>query len=141
MLNDTVTTTVNLQLPVTLAGSIVANNSASDVDAVKGSANISVTKTHSTNTVVADGATAHTISVANVNVNGGPLNASGAVISDLAAADLSCTAASICTAIGEASCAASILIASLRWGYTLPGLPASCRAQIMPACGVSATGL
>ena len=135
-LNGTVTNTVNLQLPVTLTDNNLANNSASDVDAVKGAANISVTKTNGTNTLVAGGTTAYTVTVANA----GPSNASGAVISDPASTGLSCVAAATCTASGGASCAASIPIATLQAGYTIPALPPGGQINIVMTCGVSATG-
>ena len=135
-LNGTVTNTVNLQLPVTLTDNNLANNSSADVDAVKGAANISITKTNSTNTVVAGGTTAYTITVANA----GPSNASGAVLRDPVATGLSCTTAATCTASGGASCAASIPIGTLRTGYTIPGLPAGGQISVVMTCSVTATG-
>ena len=135
-LNGTVTNTVNLQLPVTLTDNNLANNSASDADAVKGAANISVAKTNGTNTLVAGGTTAYTVTVANA----GPSNASGAVVSDPVAAGLSCTTAATCTASGGASCAASIPIGTLQSGYTIPGLPAGGQINIVLICSVTATG-
>lgn len=135
-LNGTVTNTVNLQLPVTLTDNDLTNNSASDVDAVKGAANISVSKTNGTNTLVAGGTTAYTVTVANA----GPSNASGAVVSDQFTQGLSCTTAATCTASGGASCAASIPIGTLQSGYTIPGLPAGGQISIVVTCGVTATG-
>ena len=135
-LNGKVTNTVSLQLPVTLTDNNLANNSVSDVDAVKGAANISVTKTNGTNSLVAGGTTAYTITVANA----GPSNASGAVISDPAATGLSYVTAATCTASGGARCAASIPIATLQAGYTIPALPSGGQINIVMTCGVSATG-
>lgn len=135
-LNGTVTNTVNLQLPANLTDNNLTNNSASDVDAVKGAANISVTKSNGTTTLVAGGTTAYTITVANA----GPSNASGAVLSDLISPGLSCITAATCTSSGGASCAASIPIGTLQSGYTIPGLPAGGQINIVVRCGVTATG-
>jgi uncharacterized repeat protein (TIGR01451 family) len=135
-LNGTVTNSVSLQLPPGMVDNDTSNNTARDVDAIKGQANISVSKTNGTNTLVSGGTTAYTITVANA----GPSNASGAVISDPASAGLSCTTAATCTASGSASCAASIPIATLQSGYTIPGLPAGGQISIVLTCGVTATG-
>jgi uncharacterized repeat protein (TIGR01451 family) len=135
-LNGTVTNSVSLQLPATLTDSNLANNSASDADAVKGAANISVTKTNGGSNVLAGGTTAYTITVANA----GPSNASGAVISDSVSSGLSCTTPATCTASGGASCAASIPIATLLSGYTIPGLPAGGQISLVVNCSVTATG-
>jgi len=135
-LNGTVTNTANLQLPVTLTDNNLANNSAADVNSVKGAANISITKTNGTNSVASGSTTAYTITVANA----GPSNASGAVLSDPVSAGLSCTTAASCTSSGGASCAASIPIATLQSGYTIPGLPAGGQINIVVTCGVTATG-
>ncbi len=135
-LNGTVTNTASLQLPATLTDNNLANNSAVDVNAVKGAANISVTKTNGTTTAVAGGTTAYTLTVANA----GPSNASGAVLSDPISAGLSCTTAATCTASGGASCAASIPIATLQSGYAIPGLPAGGQVSIVVTCGITATG-
>ncbi|MBC7648314.1 MAG: DUF11 domain-containing protein, partial [Vitreoscilla sp.] len=135
-LNGTVTNTANLQLPVTLTDNNLANNSAADVNSVKGAANISITKTNGTNSVASGSTTAYTITVANA----GPSNASGAVLSDPVSAGLSCTTAASCTSSGGASCAASIPIATLQSGYTIRGLPAGGQINIVVTCGVTATG-
>ena len=135
-LNGTVTNTVNLQLPATLTDNNLANNSAADADAVKGAANISVSKTNGTSTVLAGGTTAYTLTVANA----GPSNASGSVISDQIAAGLSCTTAAICSASGGAGCAASIPITTLQSGYTIPSLPAVSQINIVVTCSITATG-
>lgn len=135
-LNGTVTNTVSLQLPPGMVDNDASNNTARDVDVIKGQANISVAKTNGVNTLVAGGTTAYTITVANA----GPSDASGAVISDPAAAGLGCVTAAACTASGSASCAASIPIATLRTGYTIPGLPAGGQINIVLTCGVTASG-
>ena len=135
-LNGTVTNTVNLQLPPGMADDNPGNNAAADVDAIRGAANLSVTKANGTNTVLAGGTTAYTITVANA----GPSNASGAVVSDPITPGLSCVTAVTCTASGGASCAASIPIGTLQSGYTIPALPAGGQINIVLTCGVTATG-
>ncbi len=136
-LNGTVTNTVSLQLPSGMTDSNLGNNSAADADAVRGVANISLSKTNGTNTVVAGSTTAYTLTVANT----GPSDASGAVLSDTTSSGLSCTAAATCTASGGASCAASIPFGTLVSGYTIPTLPSGGQINIVLTCSVTATGL
>ena len=135
-LNGTVTNTVSLQLPFGMTDNNFANNTAQDVDAIKGLANISLAKTNGVSTLAAGGTTAYTLTVA----NSGPSDASGAVISDPIAPGLSCVTAATCTASGSASCAASIPIATLQSGYTIPALPAGGQINIVLTCGVTASG-
>jgi uncharacterized repeat protein (TIGR01451 family) len=136
-LNGTVTNTVNLQLPAGMTDNDLTNNSRSDADGIQGLANISVTKNNGTATLIAGSTTAYTITV----LNSGPSDASGAVLRDPQAQGLSCTAAATCTAAGGASCAASIPMATLQPGYTIPGLPAGGQISVVVTCGVTATGL
>ncbi|MDB5963964.1 MAG: hypothetical protein JWQ72_464, partial [Polaromonas sp.] len=135
-LNGTVTNTVSLQLPAGMTDSNLANNSATDIDAVKGSANITISKSNGVGTVTAGGTTGYTLTVANL----GPSDASGAVLSDPVATGLSCTTAATCTASGGASCAASVPIATLQSGYTIPVLPSGGQVTLVLNCAVTATG-
>ncbi|MGB4116513.1 MAG: DUF11 domain-containing protein [Polaromonas sp.] len=135
-LNGTVTNTVNLQLAAGMTDDNLTNNSEADADGIRGLANISVTKTNGTNTVIAGGTTAYTVTVA----NGGPSDASGAVISDPVAPGLSCVAAATCSGSSGASCAASIPAVALQSGYTIPALPSGGQINIVLTCGVTATG-
>ncbi|MFM9880939.1 MAG: beta strand repeat-containing protein [Burkholderiaceae bacterium] len=135
-LNGSVTNNVSLQLPPDLTDSNSANNNASDTDAVRGVANITISKNNGTTTLVAGGTTAYTLTVANM----GPSDASNSVISDPEPSGLSCTTAAVCSASGSAACAASIPIATLQGGYTIPALPSGGQIQIVFACTVTATG-
>jgi uncharacterized repeat protein (TIGR01451 family) len=135
-LNGTVTNTVSLQLPPDMTDNNLANNTAQDADAIKGLANISVAKTNGVSTLVAGATTAYTVTVA----NSGPSDASGAVISDSFTPGLSCVTAATCSASGGASCTASIPVATLQSGYTIPGLPSGGQIAIVLTCGVTATG-
>lgn len=135
-LNGTVTNTVSLQLPLGMTDNNLANNSAADVDAIKGQANLSVAKTNGVSSLAAGSTTAYTVTVA----NSGPSDASGAVVSDPVTAGLSCVTAATCTASGGASCAASIPITTIQSGYTIPALPSGGQISIRIVCGVSATG-
>ena len=136
-LNGTVTNTVSLQLPPGMTDNNLSNNTAPDVDGIRGLANISVEKTNGVNTLVAGATTAYTVTVA----NGGPSDAGGAVLSDPVVPGLSCVTAATCTASGGASCAASIPIATLQSGYTIPALPSGGQITVVTVCGVTATGL
>jgi uncharacterized repeat protein (TIGR01451 family) len=136
-LNGTVTNTVNLTLPSGIVDTNPVNNSFSDVDAVRGLASISITKTNNTDTVAAGGTTSYTITVNNA----GPSNASGAVLRDPAAAGLSCTGPVACSASGGASCGApTVPLATLQSGFTIPSLPAGGQLVLTLSCGVTATG-
>ena len=135
-LNGSVTNTVSLQLPGGMTDTNLGNNSAADTDAVRGVVNISISKTNGTNTLVAGGTTAYTVTVA----NSGPSDASNSVLRDPVAPGLSCTAAATCTASGGASCAATIPAATLQSGYTIPALPSGGQINVVLTCGVTATG-
>ena len=136
-LNSTVTNTVSLQLPAGMTDSNPANNTASDSDAVRGSTNLSVTKSNGTNTVTAGGFTSYTITV----TNSGPSAAKNAVVSDPVTAGLSCTAVVTCSGTGGALCgAATIPAATLQSGFTIPTLPSGGVITLVETCGVTATG-
>lgn len=135
-LNGTVTNTVSLQLPSGMRDTNLGNNSAADADAVRGDANISISNTNGTNTLVASGTTAYTVTVA----NSGPSDASNSVLRDPVATGLSCTTAVTCAASGGASCAATIPAATLQSGYTIPALPSGGQIKVVLTCSVTATG-
>lgn len=136
-LNGSVTNTVNLTLPAGLTDSNTGNNSASDSDSILGVAFISISKTNSTTTLVAGSSTSYSITVNNA----GPSSADGSVLSDPAAAGLSCTGPVTCLASGGASCGGpSVPLATLQSGFTIPALPSGGQLVLTLSCGVTATG-
>lgn len=139
-ISGSVTNTASLGLPFGLVDSNLANNSATDVDAVRGLANITVSKTNGTTTLVAGQTTSYTVTVANL----GPSAADGAVLVDPAVTGLACTGPVVCTASGGASCGASnplnVALATFQSGFAIPLLPANGSLTFALACTVTATG-
>jgi uncharacterized repeat protein (TIGR01451 family) len=137
-LNGTVTNTALIETPIGLTDSDTGNNTASDVDAVRGSVLLSVTKSNGGTTVTSGGTTTYTVTVA----NSGPSNADGAVLMDAVAPGLSCVTAAPCSTSGGASCgAASVAAAVLQGGFTIPSLPAGGEVTLLLTCSVTAMGL
>lgn len=137
-LNASVTNSVQLQLPSGLTDSDLTNNSASDTDAVRGVAFLSVAKTSGVGTVTSGGTVSYTVTVA----NSGPSAADGTVVSDPVATGLSCTSAATCSGTGGASCgAATVPAATLQGGFTIPTLPSGGVLTLVLGCTVTATGL
>ncbi len=120
-----------------MTDSNLANNSATDIDAVRGSANLSVTKSNGASTVTAGGFTTYTLTIS----NSGPSSADGAVVSDPVTGGLSCTTAIACSGSGGALCGvASFPAATLQSGFTIPTLPSGGVITLLETCGVTATG-
>lgn len=136
-LNGSVTNSVQLQLPSGMTDSNLANNSATDTDAVRGVSFLSVSKSNGLTTVTSGTTTSYTVTVANT----GPSPADNAVVSDPVATGLSCTTAVPCSGTGGASCgAASITAAALQAGFTIPTLPSGGVLTLVMTCNVTATG-
>lgn len=136
-LNGTVTNTVSLDLPSGMTDNNLANNSAVDVDGVRGAAALSVTKSDGVTTVTAGGSTTYTLVVS----NSGPSSADGAVVMDPVTAGLFCTAVVSCSASGGASCGApTIPAATLQGGFAIPALPSGGAITLVQFCRVTATG-
>jgi uncharacterized repeat protein (TIGR01451 family) len=113
------------------------NNFSTVTSTVTPAANLSVSKTNGTNTVVAGGSTSYTITVANQ----GPAAAPGALVQDNASAGLNCTTVT-CSSTAVNMCpAASFAFSSLSAGITIsPSFPAGSTATLVVTCGVTATG-
>ncbi|MEO8002790.1 MAG: hypothetical protein ABI644_13020 [Arenimonas sp.] len=112
------------------------NNSGSVSTTSNCSANLSVTKTDGTATVVSGGSTVYTITV----TNAGPAAADGALVTDTPSAGLSCAVTS-CTPTAGAVCpAAGAWPNLLAGGLTIATLPSSGMVSFGLTCSVTATG-
>jgi uncharacterized repeat protein (TIGR01451 family) len=135
-INGTLTNTVQVTLPSGVTDVNSANNTAQDVDTVRGSSQLTIAKDNGVTSVTSGGTTAYTITISNL----GPSAADNAVVQDPVSTGLSCTAAATCTGTGGASCAASIPAATLQTGYTIPSLPSGGSIAVRMVCTVTATG-
>ncbi|NJS35858.1 MAG: DUF11 domain-containing protein [Brachymonas sp.] len=146
-LNGSVTNAVSLTIPPDVIDSNSGNNSFPDTDNVLAVANLQITKTNNTNTLVAGSTTNYTITVSNL----GPSPADGAVLRDTPSAGLQCTGPVACTSndgnlavctggtVGTPN--ASIPLATLISGATLPRLRQGGVLTLALSCGVTASGL
>jgi uncharacterized repeat protein (TIGR01451 family) len=103
-------------------------------------ANLSVTKTNGTNTLVAGSTAVYTLTFANA----GPASADGALMRDIPSAGLSsCVVLSPCTSSGAASCPTiGVLNSSLFGaGTAIATFPPDSSITFRVSCGLSATGL
>ena len=99
-------------------------------------ANLSITKTNGTNSVVTGSTTTYTITASNA----GPSSANGSLVKDPAAAGLNCTAVT-CAPSGGAACPAVVDIATLQGaGLAIPTFPGNSSVTFLLTCGVTATG-
>ena len=111
-----------------------ANNSASDADTVGTSADLAITKTDGAASVNAGASTVYTITL----TNNGPSDASGAILTDLAAGGLTKTAV-VCSGTPGA-CVAAPTIAQLESGaFVLPTISAGATYQILVTATVTAS--
>ena len=141
---STGTTTTTVANTVTVVPSTLymtetntVNNTAVDTDNVLRTANISITKTNGTSTVVSGGSTTYSLTV----LNSGPSDASGSVLRDPAVTGLSCTTLSCAVGSGAAVCPVGLTASSLASpGITLPTLPANSSLVFSLGCTVTATG-
>ena len=99
-------------------------------------ANLSITKTNGTNTLLAGSTTTYIITAS----NGGPSSANNAVLKDPIATGLVCTAVT-CTSSGGAACPAVVDTATLQGaGLVIPNFPGNSSVTLSLVCGVTATG-
>lgn len=99
-------------------------------------ANLTITKTNGTTTLLAGSTTTYTITAS----NGGPSSANSSLVKDPVAAGLNCTAVS-CLPSGGAACPAVVDIATLQGaGLAIPTFPGSSSVTFLLTCGVTATG-
>ncbi len=146
-LNGSVTNAVSLTIPPDVTDSDTSNNSFSDTDSVLALANLAITKTNNTSTLVAGSTTNYTITVSNF----GPSPADGALLRDTPSAGLSCTGSVACTSNSGslAVCPGgtnltpntSVALATLISGTTLPTFRQGGVLTLVLSCGVTATGL
>ncbi len=111
------------------------NNSQSALTTLNCNANLSVTKTNGTDTLVAGSTVNYTITYANV----GPSSADGALISDLASPGLSSCSVLSCAPSGASVCPATFAT-YFGSGVTVPSLPAGGQLQVQVRCSVTASG-
>ena len=110
------------------------NDMASVNTQISPTANLQVTKTNGTITVVAGGTTVYTVTF----TNSGPSDASNAVVRDIPSAGLQCTTVT-CSVTGGALCG-SPSISALAAGYPLPGFPSGSTVTMLVTCRITATG-
>ena len=145
-LNGSVTNAVSLTIPPDVIDSNTSNNSASDNDNVLAVANLAITKTNNTNTLVAGSTTSYTLTVSNF----GPSPADNSVLRDTPSAGLSCIGPvsctsndgnlAVCTGGTVGTPDAAIALATLLSGATLPRLRQGGVLSLVLQCGVTATG-
>lgn len=104
-----------------------------------GVANLQISKTNGTSTVVSASTTLYTVTVSNL----GPSDVNGATLKDPAAAGLSCTAVACTGGTGGAVCPApaSVTLANLQGAGVSLNLPASSSLTFTILCTVTASGL
>lgn len=120
-----------------------SNAAAASVSLV---ANLGVTKTNGTTTLLSGATTTYTITIS----NGGPSAADGAVVKDVPSAGLNCTHVTCSGTTGSATCPTSMLpqgtavaIGSttlLSTGEAIPALPAGSTVTLLLRCTVTASG-
>ena len=99
-------------------------------------ANLSITKTNATGTVLAGSTTTYTITAS----NGGPSAANNSVLKDPVVTGLVCTSVT-CTSSGGAACPAVVDTATLQGaGLVIPSFPANSSVTLSLVCRVTATG-
>jgi uncharacterized repeat protein (TIGR01451 family) len=108
-------------------------------------ANLSISKTNATTTLVAGSTTAYTVTVA----NGGPSAANGAVVRDVSSAGLVCTSVTCAQTTGSATCPTALPLnnivprASTSFfgaGEAIPSFPGNSSVTFVVRCNVTATG-
>jgi uncharacterized repeat protein (TIGR01451 family) len=108
-------------------------------------ADLNVTKTNNTTTLVAGSTTSYTVTFS----NGGPSAANGALIKDLSSAGLQCTSVACAATTGGASCPTSMLpgavvpVAATNFfstGETIGSFSAGSSVTLLVQCNVVATG-
>jgi uncharacterized repeat protein (TIGR01451 family) len=117
------------------------NDSAQDSDPVRGSVNLSITKTNTVTSLVAGSTTSYSITITNT----GPSTVNNALFRDTPSAGLVCTSIS-CVPTGAALCPlpANLTIANMTGpGIQIPSLPAppTSAVRFTINCNVTATGV
>lgn len=145
-LNGSVTNAVSLTIPPDVGDSNSSNNNASDTDNVLAIANLAITKSNNTNTLVAGSTTLYTITVSNF----GPSPADNAVLRDAPSLGLSCAGPvsctsndgnlAVCTAGTVGAPNTAIPLATLVSGAILPRLRQGGVLTLVLSCGITATG-
>jgi uncharacterized repeat protein (TIGR01451 family) len=116
-----------------------SNNTATDPTNISAVADVRITKTNNTNSLVTGTTTSYTITVQNL----GPSAADGTVLRDPAVTGLNATAVSCGGAAGGAACpaAAAVTVANLQGtGVTVPTLPAGGSLSFTVTGTINATG-
>lgn len=136
------TNTVTLGVPTGVAESDLSDNTASVPFNIKPSANLAITKTNGTTTLIAGSTTSYTITVSNL----GPSDANNAVVKDPTATGLSCTNV-VCSASTSplAECPQPTQLGDpgalqSGTGVTLGAFPSGSSVTFVLICTVTATG-
>ena len=122
------------------AGEAVSSNNTDTAVVSPGcvTANISITKTNGTASVLVGSSASYTVTVSNL----GPGNAPGMVVTDPAVTGLSCSVVTCSVNAGTAVCPASPTVAALQGsGLVIPTLNAASTLSFVVGCSVTATGL
>src|SRR5439155_1423769 len=109
--------------------------SATDTDTVTPVSDLAITKDDGVTSVLAGGSTTYTITV----TNNGPSSATGAILTDAAAAGLTKTAVACSGTPGQCTAGTTPTIAQLQAGYALPALANGATYQITVTASVTAT--
>ncbi|MBL8299140.1 MAG: DUF11 domain-containing protein [Rhodanobacteraceae bacterium] len=123
------TNTATVAAPAGVTDPTPGNNSATDVDALGASADLSITKTDGVTSATPGGSTTYTVTASNA----GPSNASGATVADTFPASLTCTWTCVgagggtCTAAGSGNIAGTV------------NLPAGGSVTYTASCAISAS--
>jgi uncharacterized repeat protein (TIGR01451 family) len=138
-----VSSLAGIQAQCSNAGASSCNNLITATLSITPTVNLTVTKSDGLGTVTTGQTTRYTVTVANL----GPGSASGAVLTDVPSAGLSCTAVACTSASGGGVCPAAgsgpgeLSMGNLLGaGVTLPGLAAGASLKFTVDCSVSATG-
>ncbi len=134
-LSGSVANTATIAPPSGTIDPTPGNDSATDTDAVMPVADLAITKTNGVTSVDAGGTTTYTITV----TNNGPSTATGATLTDAAAAGLAKTSVACSGTPGQCTGGTTPSVAQLESGFALPALASGQTYQIVVAANVTAT--
>jgi uncharacterized repeat protein (TIGR01451 family) len=134
--NGFITNSASVVAGPTNTDSVLSNNAVSVNTRVSPSANLSVSKTNGVSSVAAGATTVYTVTF----VNGGPSDASGALVRDFPSTNLINCSVLTCTGTGGADCGTPTFTALNTSGYSLPTFPANSTVTLRLQCSANATG-
>lgn len=134
--NGFITNSASVVAGPTNTDSVLSNNAVSVNTLVSRSANLSVSKTNGVSSVAAGATTVYTVTF----VNGGPSDASGALVRDFPSSNLINCSVLTCTGAGGAACGTPTFTALNSSGYSLPTFPANSTVTLRLQCSVNSLG-